>query len=178
MAALEKALETLPPRPYTGKSIPNNCGKLHLMRSDVLVQSFLEGANFHYYIIHPSSFLEHYHQWWANRALGQDVSPEVTCCILRVCACSLQYLDTAKQQRIEQEMGHSAQHLTEKYQAAAQHLSQSNPPGEGGYYQVQELLLAAYWYKSEARSVDSWHALGAAIQMAQELGMWVCGPLV
>lgn len=140
------------------------------MQLDLLVQSFLEGANYHYYIIHPPSFLEHYRKWWADRTLRRSVSSELTCCILRICACSLQYLDTAKQRRVEQEMGHSAQDLTEKYHAAAQNLSQSIPPGEGGIHQVQELLLAAYWYKSEARSVDSWHALGAAIQMARELG--------
>ena len=36
---------------------------------------------------------------------------------------------------------------------------------------VQQLFLTASWYKSESKFVESWHALGAAIREAQEIGL-------
>lgn len=38
--------------------------------------------------------------------------------------------------------------------------------------QVQQLFLTAQWFKTEAFFVESWHALGAAIHEAQELGIY------
>ncbi|KAJ9149886.1 Fungal specific transcription factor [Pleurostoma richardsiae] len=152
---LDKALQILPPKPYV----------------ELLVNSFLKGANFHYYILDPPTFLERFKHWCLDRGTRRPLDPVFTCLTLRVCSCSLQYLEISKKQRLEMEMGESAQALSEKYHNIAQALSQTIPPGEGGLYQVQQLLLTAFWFKSMPKFVASWHALGAAVREAQEQGM-------
>ncbi|CAM1508594.1 Fc.00g054420.m01.CDS01 [Cosmosporella sp. VM-42] len=137
----------------------------------LLVKSFLLGANFHYYILHPPFFLQQYNQWWAARLGRRSLSPELTCLIIRVCSCSLQYLEALTVQKLELEMGEPVQNLTERYHGAAQHLAQHIPPGNGGLCHVQQLLLASSWFKSEVKFVDSWHMLAAAVREAQEIGM-------
>jgi hypothetical protein len=42
--------------------------------------------------------------------------------------------------------------------------------------QVQQLLLTTCWHMSEALFVDCWHALGAAIREAQEIGSHTLSP--
>ncbi|KAF3761782.1 hypothetical protein M406DRAFT_50052, partial [Cryphonectria parasitica EP155] len=138
---------------------------------DVLVQNFLEVANYQYYCIFPEQLRGQNAAWWDARAAGQRLSPELTCLLIRVCAVSTQYLETSLRQRLEQELGEKSQALTERLHAAAQKLSSSIPRGTGGVVQVQQLFLEASWFKSEAAVVDSWHALSGAIREAQEIGM-------
>lgn len=61
--------------------------------------------------------------------------------------------------------------LAEIYHRAAQQLSNTIFPGQGGLVQVQQLFLTAAWLKGEGMFVDSWHALAAAVHAAQELGI-------
>lgn len=90
---------------------------------------------------------------------------------MRVCALSALYLDTRLQQKLESELGESVQTLSERYHHAAQRLSGPIPPGKGGLTQVQQLILTAFWYKTEGLFIESWHSLSSAIHEAQELGM-------
>lgn len=112
-----------------------------------------------------------YTRWWTCRSSGRRLSPEFTCLLLRVCACSTQCLSPMVQRKLEFELAESSQSLTERYHRAAQKLSGSFAPGKGGLMQVQQLFLLASWLKSEILFVESWHALGMAIREAQELGM-------
>ena len=137
---------------------------------DCLVQNFLNGSNFQYYSVYPPDLQKQCEDWWAARALGQRLQPEITCLLLRVCSCSTQYLEKALRERLEFELGEKAQALTDRFHAAAQKLSSTIPPGVGGLPQVQQLFLTATWYKSEALMIESWHAISAAIREAQELG--------
>lgn len=137
----------------------------------MLVQNFLENANFQYYPIFPEQLRGQSADWWEARAAGQRLSPELTCLLIRVCAVSAQYLEDSLRQRLELEIGEKAQSLTERFHAAAQKLSSSIPRGHGGIMQVQQLFLEASWWKSEASMVEAWHALSAAIREAQEIGM-------
>lgn len=143
----------------------------------MLVQNFLENANFQYYPIFPEQLRGQSADWWEARAAGQRLSPELTCLLIRVCAVSAQYLEDSLRQRLELEIGEKAQSLTERFHAAAQKLSSSIPRGHGGIMQVQQLFLEASWWKSEASMVEAWHALSAAIREAQEIGMsyLLCG---
>jgi hypothetical protein len=111
-------------------------------------------------------------QWWDSRASGQKLSPELTCLLLRVCAVSTQYLQASLLQRLESELGEKAQTMTERFHKAAQKLSASIPQGKGGIVNVQQLFLAATWYKGEACMVESWHALSVAVREAQEISMF------
>ncbi|ETN36939.1 uncharacterized protein HMPREF1541_07926 [Cyphellophora europaea CBS 101466] len=67
-------------------------------------------------------------------------------------------------------LGENALSLGQRYHHAAAQLSRSFKPGSAGLEQVQQLFLAAYWFKSEAMFAEAWHSLGAAIHEAQELG--------
>ncbi|KAF4585960.1 Fungal specific transcription factor [Ophiocordyceps camponoti-floridani] len=161
---LERVLHVLPPRPYT----------------DALVQNFLNSVNFHYYIIYPPSFLDEYRQWWASRSENQPLGLQWTCLLLMVCACSAQYTDIDLQRKLEQDLGVSTQRLTESYHNAARELHSVIPVGNNHLYNVQSLLHSCYWYKSEARFVECWHVLSAAVREAQELDIHqelVSGPM-
>ena len=131
---------------------------------------FLDGANWQYYIIYPPTFFEKYKLWWAERAAERPLGIVFTCLLLRICACSIQYVDKKTQLQLELELGEKPQVLTEKFHAAAEELSRSVLPGKGGIAHVQALLLGMMWYKCEAKFIDSWHALGTTIREAQELG--------
>lgn len=183
---VDKAVRSLPPRSFVGKYLillrsDLNCTPyIYSFREllicpvnavvDLLVDSFFEDANFHYYIIHTQSFRDDYGRWWANRQARQHLDAAFTCLVLRICACSLQYIDSDAKRSFESEMLQSVQDLKEKYHEAAQDLSRALHPGSGGIANVQQLLLCSFWFKSESKYVDAWHALGNTIHEAQEQG--------
>ncbi|KAG5979892.1 hypothetical protein E4U55_004650 [Claviceps digitariae] len=161
---LKRALQLLPPRPYT----------------DSMVQNFLNNVNFHYYILYPSSFLEEYRTWWSLRSEDRPLGLQWTCLLLTVCACSTQYTDAELQRKLETDLGQSTQKLTEQYHNAARELHSVIPVRSNHLLNVQSLLHSCFWYKSEARFVECWHVLSAAIREAQELGIHketVTGPI-
>jgi hypothetical protein len=125
---------------------------------------------FHYSPIYGPTFLEDYGNWWKDRHNGRPLSPVFTCLLLRVMACSAQYLPPAMKERFQIELVETPQGLTEHYSNAAERLSAKLVPGKGGPAQVQQLFLVASWMKSEGLLVESWHALCNAIREAQELG--------
>ena len=138
---------------------------------DSLIQNFLNGGNFYYYIVYPALFSEQYRQWWQDRMDDKTLSPELTCLILRLCACSALFPTPDIRATIEIELDEKPLTLSQRFQAAAEKLSATIPPGRGGVVQVQQVFLSAFWYKVEARWTESWHALATAIHKAQEIGM-------
>ncbi|KAF4943761.1 hypothetical protein FGADI_13183 [Fusarium gaditjirri] len=138
---------------------------------DNLVQNFFDNVNFHYYIIYPSTFLDDYRDWWADRVLGNPLKLQWTCLLTVICACSTQYLSIELQGKLEHELGEKTQTLTERYHGASNDLYSITPPRKGHLHGVQYLLHSCYWYKSEARFMECWYSLSAAIREAQEIGM-------
>ncbi|CAL5871158.1 uncharacterized protein PFLUO_LOCUS5405 [Penicillium psychrofluorescens] len=139
--------------------------------SDILVQKFLDETNYNYYSLYPPSFSQDYTTWWADRASRKPLTPAFTCLLLRVCACSAQYLDPEIRQKLESELGEPIQTISENYHHAAKQLSNTIAPGKGGLAQVQQLFLTAAWFKTQSLFIESWHTLSACIHEAQELGM-------
>lgn len=76
--------------------------------------------------------------------------------------------------QLEVELGDKAQVLTERFHAAGKKLNDSIAPSQvqDSIVMVQQLFLGAVWYKYEAKMIEAWHALGAAIRAAQESGMF------
>lgn len=142
---------------------------LNLSLSDTLVVNFFQASNYHYYMIYPPIFTQEYDKWWTLKDNGKDLSPGFTSLLLRALACSLQFLGESVRPRIERNFG-DPQTLTERFHLAAKHVNDTMPPGHGGLFQVQQLLMTSWWFKSETRFVESWHALASAILAAQELG--------
>ncbi|OAA73606.1 Fungal specific transcription factor [Cordyceps fumosorosea ARSEF 2679] len=69
------------------------------------------------------------------------------------------------------ELGEPVYRLSNRYHNAARELHSVIPISSNHILNVQHLLHSSYWYKSEARFVESWHALSTAIREAQALGM-------
>lgn len=155
---MRDALRAFPPRTIT----------------DALVQNFIQIQVYHYSPIYAPTFLDSYARWWQEKTSGQALSPEFTCLLLRILACSAQYLAPAIKKKVEYELSESPQVLTESYDRAAKRLSDIIVPGTGGLDQVIQLFLVGSWMKSEGLLVESWHALSDAIRDAQELGMPSC----
>ncbi|KAL4862491.1 hypothetical protein BDV12DRAFT_202986 [Aspergillus spectabilis] len=149
------ALQVLPPRPYL----------------DALVQSYLSGPNYQYYIIYPPPFSKDYATWWEDRVRGRKPDRAMTCLLLRVCACSTQAPSDSLRATLENELGENLPQLSKRYHTAARSLSSSIGAGKGGLVHVQQLFLTSWWLKGDAQFVDSWHLLAAAIHEAQKLGL-------
>ncbi|KAL4949581.1 fungal-specific transcription factor domain-containing protein [Aspergillus filifer] len=149
------ALQTIPPKHYT----------------DILIGHFLDHTNHQYYALYPPAFRQDYASWWSGKESGLPPTPEFTCLLLRVCACSAPYLDEDIRRTLETELVSDIEQLSLLYHRTAKQLSDTIRPGKGGLVQVQQLFLTAQWFKTEALFVESWHALGVAIHEAQEQGM-------
>ncbi|KAL4959613.1 uncharacterized protein BDV14DRAFT_184360 [Aspergillus stella-maris] len=149
------ALQTIPPKHYT----------------DILIGHFLGHTNYQYYSLYPPAFRQDYVAWWSAKESGLPLTPEFTCLLLRVCACSAPYLDEDIRQTLQMELRSDIDQLSLLYHRTAKQLSDTIRPGKGGLVQVQQLFLTAQWFKTEALFVESWHALGVAIHEAQEQGM-------
>lgn len=137
--------------------------------ADVLVQNFLHHVNYHYYIIYPSSFLQEYRDWWADRQAGKPLSLQWTCLLLTICACSAQCLEASLQHKLEAELSEPIEKSSANFHSMARELHGAIPVSYSHIIDVQQLMHSCLWYKYEARFVESWHVLGVAIREAQEL---------
>lgn len=86
-------------------------------------------------------------------------------------AISAQFLPVQICERLESELSEDIVALKYKWHKAADARHREIRPGNGGLKHVQQIFLSASFYKTEAMFVDSWHALSAAIRVAQELNM-------
>lgn len=114
--------------------------------------------------------MDYYRRWWELRSKPDQLSVSFTLLLLRVCACSAQSLRISLREKLEAELGETAQEMTDRFHQAAEKLSEDVQPGSGGLNHVQQLFITAVWYKCESRFVDSWHALNRGIRYAQEIG--------
>ncbi len=156
---------------------PPVCSELYFLlyaaliasRKDALVQNFLDHINFQSYIIRPSSFLEEYSDWWANRRANKALSLQWTCLLLTVCACSTQQAQYQLRQRLELELGEQLEKASDRYHCTARELHAAIPISCWGITSLQLLMYFCLWYTCEARFIQSWHALNVATRLAQEL---------
>ncbi|KAF4450273.1 putative transcriptional regulatory protein C1F7.11c [Fusarium austroafricanum] len=152
---LKHAIDVLPSRP----------------QMDALVQSFFSNMNYHYYIIYPPIFLQEYQQWWERRSRNQSLSLQWTILLVMVCACATQHLDLEIKPIVEAELSEPADKLSIEYHQAATELGRVIPLGHCHLLNIQWMLHSIYWYKSEAKFVEAWHVIGAAVREAHELGL-------
>ncbi|KAL4875853.1 fungal-specific transcription factor domain-containing protein [Aspergillus karnatakaensis] len=152
---LGSALQVLPPRIYL----------------DALVESYLSGPNYQYYILYPPSFSKDYTAWWDDRVRGRTPDRAMTCLLLRICACATLAATDTLRNMLETELGENIAQLSKRYHIAARTLSSSIGAGKGGLLQVQQLFLTSWWLKGDGQFIDSWHSLAASIHEAQELGL-------
>lgn len=82
----------------------------------------------------------------------------------------MQHIDIDSRPNIERDFGGSADNLTELYHDLARELAHYIPASHFHLLNVQRMLHSIYWYKAEARFIEAWHLIGAAIRECQELG--------
>ncbi len=138
-------------------------------RKDALVQNFLGHVNFQSYIIHPSTFLEEYCNWWANRQANKALDLQWTCLLLTICTCSTQQAPHQSRRMLEFELGEQLEKVSDRYHCTARELHGAIPIGCWDITSVQLLMHSCLWYMCEARFIQSWHALNVGIRLAQEL---------
>ncbi|KIE03237.1 Transcription factor, fungi, partial [Metarhizium majus ARSEF 297] len=134
------------------------------------MQHFLGDINYHYYIIYPPVFLQDYHIWWDRRSQSRPLSLQYTCLLAIICACALQHVENATEKALERELGDTMDVVSDQLHAAMRELASVIPVGHYHYLNVQRLLHSCYWYKAEAKFLEAWHVLSAAILEANELG--------
>ncbi|KAG6054373.1 hypothetical protein E4U32_006940 [Claviceps aff. humidiphila group G2b] len=137
---------------------------------DILMQNFFTDINYHYYIIYPPVFLQDYHIWWERRPRNRSISLQYTCLLAIVCACALQHVEPASEPIFESEFGDSLDVVSDQLHAAMRELASVIPVGHYHILNVQRLLHSCYWYKAEAKFLEAWHVLSAAILEGRELG--------
>lgn len=134
------------------------------------MRNFLDNVNFHYYIVYPPSFREAYDAWWVDREHGKNLGLQWTCLLLTALACSVQQTDLASEQALEAALGEPLRVTTNKFHNAARELQSVIPSANYHILNVQQQLYSCYWFKTEARFIEAWHVLSAAVREAQELG--------
>ncbi|KAK4242974.1 hypothetical protein C7999DRAFT_18588, partial [Corynascus novoguineensis] len=132
---------------------------------DNLVQDWLNRDD-QSYALDPTEFIAQYERWWATPR--EKVTPSLTSLILRVFACSLRFLARGG---VTEFHGMNVQELTDNVHTAANEVSNSIQPGEGGVSHVQELFLTAIWLESTGQKKEAWHTLKNAILAAYEIGL-------
>ncbi|KAG5977686.1 hypothetical protein E4U55_006618 [Claviceps digitariae] len=137
---------------------------------DILMQNFLTDINYHYYIIYPPVFLQDYHVWWERRPKKRPLSLQYTCLLAIICACALQHVEPATERIFEEELGDTLDAVSDQLHAAMRELASVIPVGHYHILNVQRLLHSCYWYKAEAKFLEAWHVLSAAILEGRELG--------
>ena len=121
-------------------------------------------------MLSSKSFYEDYKKWWRDREENKPLRLELTCLILRICACSTQDLPRSAKHEIEAGSDQPIRTLSEIFHSHAQRLSAMVTPGHGGLFQVQQMTMAVSWFRTKSQWVESWHGLVAAIHEAQKQG--------
>lgn len=138
---------------------------------DKLIQIFMRNVNYHYYIIYPTKFIEEHHEWWERRASGREVTLQWTYLLAMVCACATQHIELDVKPGMEAELGKTMEELTVEYHEVGQDLGNLIPVRQCHLLSIQAMLHSIYWYKAEAKFVEAWHLIGAAVRDSQELGL-------
>ncbi|KND94875.1 hypothetical protein TOPH_00114 [Tolypocladium ophioglossoides CBS 100239] len=136
---------------------------------DKLMTTFAHDVNYHYYIIYPLDFFRDYHIWWERRSKGRTITLQYTCLLATICACCIQHADNSMQEELQRASGLDSDELSEQLHSAARELASVAPVGHYHMFNAQRLLHSCYWYKAEARFLEAWHVLSAAILEAREL---------
>lgn len=140
------------------------------------MHNFFGDINYHYYIIYPPVFLQDYHSWWEKRRKKRPLSLQYTCLLAIICACALQHVEPASEQVFTRELGDNLDVVSDQLHAAMRELASVIPVGHYHILNVQRLLHSCYWYKAEAKFLEAWHVLSAAILEARELGFHKAPP--
>lgn len=138
--------------------------------TDSLLRVFFNNVNNQFYILYPAAFFDEYQNWWTRVAEKRPVALQFTSLLFTVCACSIQHADESLAAIIERDMGEKIEILSEKFHNFARELGSVVPPGYSHLHSCQSMLHSSYWYISQGKYPEAWHALSAAARECQVLG--------
>ncbi|KAM0669017.1 hypothetical protein ACQRIT_003728 [Beauveria bassiana] len=135
---------------------------------DSLLRIFFQDINNQFYILYPAAFFDEYQVWWTRVEEKRPLALQFTALLFTVCACSIQHADQSLKAVLERDMG-DIESLSEKYHSLARELGSVVPPGYNHLHSCQSMLHSSYWYISQGKYSEAWHALSAAARECQTL---------
>ncbi|KAM3488966.1 hypothetical protein MY3957_007727 [Beauveria namnaoensis] len=138
----------------------------HVLHS--LLRIFFQDINNQFYILYPAAFFDEYQVWWTRVEEKRPLALQFTALLFTVCACSIQHADQSLKAVLERDMG-DIESLSEKYHSLARELGSVVPPGYNHLHSCQSMLHSSYWYISQGKYSEAWHALSAAARECQTL---------
>ncbi|KAH8712831.1 putative transcription factor sol4 [Beauveria bassiana] len=135
---------------------------------DSLLRIFFQDINNQFYILYPAAFFHEYQVWWTRVEEKRPLALQFTALLFTVCACSIQHADQSLKAVLERDMG-DIESLSEKYHSLARELGSVVPPGYSHLHSCQSMLHSSYWYISQGKYSEAWHALSAAARECQTL---------
>ncbi|KAM3545997.1 hypothetical protein ARSEF1564_001090 [Beauveria bassiana] len=140
----------------------------YLIVLDSLLRIFFQDINNQFYILYPAAFFDEYQVWWTRVEEKRPLALQFTALLFTVCACSIQHADQSLKAVLERDMG-DIESLSEKYHSLARELGSVVPPGYNHLHSCQSMLHSSYWYISQGKYSEAWHALSAAARECQTL---------
>ena len=139
---------------------------------DCLIQNFFREVNWIYEMVHASTFLTRYETWWKSFPSSNNEDIEFGALILRLCAYSAQFLPS-RTYTADTVGGVSLNSVREHCHCLANELLMVYEPlfEQRSPHSVQQSFFAACYSKNQGRMKEAWFQLGAAIRLAQDLGM-------
>ena len=139
---------------------------------DRLIKHFLEELNWISEMIHPTSFLTRYEQWWRSFPGSTVEDLDFCALVLTVCAYSAQYLPSRSlagpkiHGMLNDTIREHCFDLSKRMSSLC-----ASFPGNRSLARVQHLYYAACYQKNEGRVKDAYYVLGDAIRLAHDLEM-------
>ncbi|KAM3511123.1 hypothetical protein MY11210_005240 [Beauveria gryllotalpidicola] len=143
--------------------------KMRRMTINSLIRIFFQNINNQFYILYPAAFFDEYQVWWTRVEENRPLALQFTALLFTVCACSIQHADQSLKAVFERDMGDNTENLSEKYHSLARELGSVVPPGYSHLHSCQSMLHSSYWYISQGKYPEAWHALSAAARECQTL---------
>ena len=139
---------------------------------DLLIQYFFAEVNWIYEMVHSTSFLLRYQNWWTSNPAHSFEGLEFAVLLLRLGAYSTQFLPS---------QAHPADHIKgiplssireHCYELATKlwnTYESLDPPRT--LTSAHQMFFQTCYLKNEGRVKDAWYTLGSTVRLAQDLGL-------
>ena len=130
-------------------------------------------------MIHPSSFLTRYQNWWASHPASSPETLEFAILLLRLVAYSAQFLpsQTHAADHVEHipvhSIGNHCHELANKMGSAYESLGASHTISS-----VYQMFFHVCYLQNEGRIREAWYIFGSTARLAQDIGLHLepCAP--
>jgi hypothetical protein len=136
---------------------------------DFLINHFLHEVNWIYETIHPPTFLERYSSWWLQPNYFGEEDIQFAVLILRLCACSLQFLPNSRYET-ENMFDISSDSLISSCHMTACKLDTFLPKPKS-LLRLQQQFFHIHYLKNSSNIGECWNVLRDTISIAQDISL-------